>query len=137
MATFNLKMFSADRVFYDGPAEYINIPTVEGTRGVLAHHENAVLAVTPGILVLRTEDGKEENAVVSRGIVKIDSNNVMVLVNTIERPEEIDVARARKAEEAAKRKLKEQLSRREHQLAEAKLARAINRINASRLLGRR
>ena len=40
MNTFYLKVISSDKVFYEGRCEYLIIPTPEGQKGVLAHHEN-------------------------------------------------------------------------------------------------
>ena len=40
MSTFSLKIISTDKVFYDGKCEYLVIPTIDGEKGILAHHEN-------------------------------------------------------------------------------------------------
>lgn len=57
---------------------------------------------------------------------------VMVLVDTSEKPEEIDEARARRAEEKARRDLKRTNSNRDHAMVEAELSRALSRIKASK-----
>ena len=38
MSTFSLKIISTDKVFYDGKCEYLVIPTIDGEKGILAHH---------------------------------------------------------------------------------------------------
>ena len=48
MSTFSLKIISTDKVFYDGKCEYLVIPTIDGEKGILAHHENMVIAVEIG-----------------------------------------------------------------------------------------
>ena len=50
MSTFSLKIISTDKVFYDGKCEYLVIPTIDGEKGILAHHENMVIAVEIGEL---------------------------------------------------------------------------------------
>ena len=82
MSTFSLKIISTDKVFYDGKCEY------------LAHHENMVIAVEIGELRFRKPDGEWVTAVVSKGFAEIVNNRASVLVNTAERPEDIDVKRA-------------------------------------------
>jgi len=60
MSTFSLKIISTDKVFYDGKCEYLVIPTIDGEKGILAHHENMVIAERPeDIDVKRAEEAKE------------------------------------------------------------------------------
>ena len=82
MNTFYLKVISSDKVFYEGRCEYLIIPTPEGQKGVLAHHENMVVAVEIGELHLRTDKGEWITAAVSKGFAEIMNNRVSVLVNS-------------------------------------------------------
>lgn len=52
----------------------------------------------------------------------------MLLVSTAERPEDIDVNRARRAEDAAKEALLQKKSLQEYKSAQANLARALSRL---------
>ena len=56
----------------------------------------------------------------------------MILVDTAERLEEIDEARALRAEEAAREALKRANRNRDHAMVEAELSRAMSRIKASK-----
>ena len=105
MSTFSLKIISTDKVFYDGKCEYLVIPTIDGEKGILAHHENMVIAVEIGELRFRKPDGEWVTAVVSKGFAEIVNNRASVLVNTAERPEDIDVKRAEEAKERAEEQL--------------------------------
>ena len=71
-------------------------------------------------------------SVVSDGLLKVENNEVMILVDTAENPEDIDEARARRAEEQAREALKRANSNRDVSLATAELSRALSRIKASR-----
>jgi len=71
MSTFSLKIISTDKVFYDGKCEYLVIPTIDGEKGILAHHENMVIAVEIGELRFRKPDGEWVTAVVSKGFAEI------------------------------------------------------------------
>jgi len=53
---------------------------------------------------------------------------VLVLVDSVERPEEIDAARARREADQAREAMLQKKSRQEYQLAQASLARAMNRL---------
>ena len=60
------------------------------------------------------------------------NNRVSVLVNTAERPEDIDVKRAEEAKERAEERLRQKQSIQEYHLSQASLARAMARLKASR-----
>ncbi|MDO5037311.1 MAG: ATP synthase F1 subunit epsilon [Tissierellia bacterium] len=128
MKAFQVDILSADQVFYRGPALHLSLPTSQGLYGILARHVNMVLPLVPGLLTYRTPDGKNHQAAISQGVAKLEGGQVLVLVDTCESPENIDAARAKRAQEEAQRALRDKASRRQHQLAEAKLSRALNRL---------
>ena len=128
MRTFTVHILAADHVFYEGACESLILPTVEGQYGILAGHSNAISAVVPGTLTYRTPDGETVTAAVSPGLVKVEDNDVRVLGESAERPEEIDANRARRDADAAKEAMLQQHSLREYRTAQANLARAINRL---------
>lgn len=128
MKEFTLHVLAADRVFYNGPCVSISAPASDGEFGVLANHENTIIAIIPGIIRFRTPEGNEYKAVVSQGMMKIENNDVLVLVHSCERPEDIDRVRAERALEEAMRQLKQKQSKREYHMAQANLARALSRL---------
>ena len=140
MATFKLRFMASEHMVYDGDAESLSLMTTEGSIGILAYHSNLIMAVVPGIVeyVPVGETAREAGisgkqvAVVSDGLLKVENNEVMLLVDTAESPEEIDEARARRAEEKAREDLKRANSNRDMSLATAELSRALSRIKASK-----
>ena len=128
MDTFQVHILAADRTFYEGPCVSLTIPTSDGERGILAHHENMMAAVQPGTLRWQVPGQEVQLAAVSPGMVKVEYDDVLVLVDSAERPEEIDEARARRAADEAREALLQKKSRQEHQLAQSTLARALNRL---------
>ena len=119
MDTFQVHILAADRTFYEGPCVSLTLPASDGERGILAHHENMIAAIQPGMLRFQAPDQDVQLAAVSPGMVKVEYDDVLVLVDSAERPEEIDEAR-----EA----LLQKKSRQEHQIAQTSLARALNRL---------
>ena len=140
MESFKLHFMASEHMVYDGDAESVSLMTTEGSIGILAHHSNLIMAVVPGIVeyVPAGESAKEaglsgrQSVVVSDGLLKVENNEVMILVDTAELPEEIDEARARRAEEQAREALKRANSNRDVALASAELSRAMSRIKASK-----
>lgn len=128
MDTFQVHILAADRTFYEGPCVSLTIPTSDGEQGILAHHSPMIAAVQTGTLRWRIPGGEVELAAVSPGMMKVEKNEVLVLVDSAERPEEIDEMRARREADQAREALLQKKSRQEHQLAQATLARALNRL---------
>ena len=93
MKTFPLRVLAPERTFFDGACTSLTVPSIDGMYGLMAQHEDIVLAVVPGKLTLRDADGVEQIAAVSEGVLKMEHGEALVLVDTIERPEEIDVDR--------------------------------------------
>lgn len=128
METFQVHILAADRNFYEGPCVSLTIPTSDGEQGILAWHSDMIAAILPGTLRYQTPEGPLQLAAVSSGMVKIEKNDVLVLVDSVERPEEIDAARAQREADEAREALLQKKSRQEYQLAQATLARAMNRL---------
>ena len=128
METFRVHILAADRTFYEGPCVSLTIPTTDGEQGILAHHASMIAAVQPGTLRYQIPGEPVRLAAVSPGMVKVEHNDVLVLVDSAERPEEIDEVRARREADQAREALLQQRSRQEHQVAQATLARALNRL---------
>lgn len=134
MKTFPLRVLAPERTFFDGACTSLTVPSIDGMYGLMAQHEDIVLAVVPGKLTLRDADGVEQIAAVSEGVLKMEHGEALVLVDTIERPEEIDLHRAEEmaAEEMAaeaRAELKAKRSAQEQAIANARIARAISRIH--------
>ena len=128
MSVFQASILAADCVFYKGPCEYMSVPSLRGQYGIMAHHNNAIGAVVPGMLSFRIPGEPVRIASVSAGLVKIENNEVLVLVDSAERPEDIDENRAKRAADEAKEALLQKRSIQESRIAQAQLARALNRL---------
>ena len=129
MSSFTVHILAADKVLYEGDCESLIIPTPWGQYGILAHHCKAICAIVSGRLTYKLPGGEVKYAAVSDGLVKIENNDVLVLVDTAERPEEIDVKRARLIADEAKEAMLQKRSIREYKEAEAAFARAVSRMD--------
>ena len=132
MDTFGLKIISSDRVFYEGRCRKMIVPVPDGGgMEILPHHENMVIAVVIGEAMLQFEEGEWVNLAVGAGFLEIVNNRVTLLVETAERPEEIDVARAREAKERAEEQMRQKQSIQEYYHSRASLSRALTRLKAT------
>lgn len=128
MDTFTLKVVATNRIFYEGPCQMLIIPAIDGEKGIMAHHEEMVIAVEIGEIRIQTPEGEWIRAVVSRGFVQISHNRATLLVLSAEKPEEIDVRRAEEAKERAQEQLRQKQSLQEYHISKASLARAMARL---------
>lgn len=128
MNTFQVYILAADCAFYEGPCESLIVPTLQGQYGILPNHSNMIGAVIPGTLIYKLPEEPEKQAAVSAGLVKVENNEVLVLVDSAERPEDIDENRAKRAADEAKEAILQKKSIQEYRSAQANLARAISRL---------
>ena len=131
-ATFSLKIISASRVFFFGRCQSIIVPEFDGQKEILAHHENMVIAVDEGEMrFLPAGESEWQYAVVGIGFIEIVNNRVTLLVESVERPEEVDIARAEEARQRAMEKIRQQQSIQEYYHSQASLSRALARLKVS------
>lgn len=130
MNTFSLRILVADKVFYQGLCQSLVIPTSDGQYGIQANHENEIVAVQIGLASFTDGDGVRHNAVLSSGICKIEDNEVVIMVETAERPEDIDIIAARREAADAKQALEHHQNVTDQRRAQARMVRAMSRIRA-------
>ncbi len=128
MSSFNVHILAASHTFYEGQCESLVVPTLQGQYGIMAGHCNTISAVVPGKMEYRVPGEGRKIAAVSSGLVKIENNEVLVLVDSAERPEDIDALKAKQAADAAKEAMLQKQSIREYHTAQMTLARAIARL---------
>lgn len=133
---FPLHVLAAEYPFYEGECESLVVPTLDGEYGVLAGHCNTICAIVPGTLTFCTPDGETTVAAVTSGIMKIEHGEVLVLVDSALRPEEIDAELTRRKADEAKEALLQRRSIEEHHAAQARLARALARLNVKNKYGK-
>ncbi len=101
---FQVKIITPDRIFYQGEASMIEFNTTEGEIGVLKDHIPLTTVIAPGIVTITEAEGTKK-AAVHAGFAEILGDKVTLLAEIAEWPEEIDLERARKAEDRAKERL--------------------------------
>ena len=128
MAVFSLQIVTPDRLIYEGEAERLIVRTATGDVCILAHHIDYAAALIPGEAAVVTAEG-ERYAACSGGMLSVHNDQVRLMATTFEWQDEIDLARAQRAQAEAEEKLKSlSADDREYAMVEAKLKRALARI---------
>lgn len=129
MATFNLKIVAPQREMFNGEVERVIVRTISGDVGILKGHANYVAPLAIGRLVITLKDETKKFAAVAGGMVSVDKNGVTILANTCEWADEIDIERAKRAVERARQYIDSPTELHTVEVAQIKLARALNRID--------
>ena len=128
MAVFTLQIVTPDRLIYEGEAERLIVRGMTGDLCILAHHIDYATALVPGEASVLTAEG-ERFAACSGGMLSVNDNHVRLMATTFEWEDEIDLARAQRAQEAAEEQLRNMnAGDKDYALVEAKLKRAMARI---------
>ncbi len=125
--SFQLRIITPDRVFYEGEVDMVEFNTTEGQVGILPGHIPLTVIVKPGVLNISEPDGEKEAALHS-GFAEILPDKVTILAEIIEWPDEIDEQRAEAAMQRAQERLHNKSSDTDLTRAETALQRAVARI---------
>ena len=104
MNKFILNITASSGEFYQGYCEDLTLPTGDGVYGVQAGHSPVLVALHMGMLHF-VVDGESRDILVGDGIAEVTPAYVMVLVDSAERPEDIDKNRAEAARIRAEERL--------------------------------
>jgi len=126
--SFYIHILAEDHVLVRGDCHSLVLPLLDGLYGIQAHHAHMISAVVPGVLSCTMADGRVITAAVSNGLVKVEENDVLVLVESAEESGDIDAIRASRAAEEAEALLRGHKSAMEYRAAQASLIRATNRL---------
>jgi F-type H+-transporting ATPase subunit epsilon len=130
---FPLQIVTRQGVKYDHDVEHVRLPGRDGYFGVLADHAAFLAALAPGEIVITPPGGQDPVHLASgAGVAEIRDNQVMVLVETAETPEEIDLRRAEAAAERARARVCGRAGTCDLPRAEAALSRALARLRVAR-----
>ena len=127
---FHLEIIATDRVFYQGDCQHLVITAVDGLLGILPGHEPMVTTLPTGELKYMVNDSWKY-AAISGGFIQVMPDSSIILADSCELPEEIDIKRAEEAKERAEEMLRQKQSIMEYYRTQASLNRAINRLKVS------
>ena len=123
--TFQLDIITPAKVISVGQVEYLRAPATKGLFGVQAGHTPATITMGIGEVKV-TQDGKDLFYATNGGFADINTEGVLLLVETVEDANSIDKKRASESGERAKSLLKDASNDLER--AQAALNRAKNRL---------
>ena len=130
MNSFILNITASSGEFYQCSCERMVLPVKDGVYGVQAGHSPVLVAIHMGMLKF-TVDGETREILVGDGIAEVTPTFVLLLVDSAERPEDIDKNRAEAARIRAEERLQHKQSMHEYYQTKIALDRAMQRLQTA------
>jgi len=129
-STIRLELVTPERLLLSEEVDEVVLPGYEGEFGVLPGHTRLLAILNIGILWYRIGSAIKKIAL-GGGFAEVTHERVVVLADTAERADEIDLERAQRARDRAEARLKElSMDDETHAKAYAALQRALVRMAA-------
>lgn len=132
MSKFRLQIVTPDKLFMDEEVEALIVRTTEGEMTLLKDHIDFVSTLSIHVAGIK-QNGKIKKAAIAGGILQNDKGVTTIISTAAEWSDHIDLDRAERARADSEKKM--QMNRdnqNEMKMAEYRLKKAINRINAAR-----
>ncbi|MEG1994624.1 MAG: ATP synthase F1 subunit epsilon [Oscillospiraceae bacterium] len=130
MKNFHLQIVTPDGLFYDGDAQKVIVRSTTGDVCILANHTDYVTPLGMGEARV-TIDDKVRKAACIGGMISVIKGEVSLVPSTFEWAEDIDVNRAERSKEEAEKKIANAENRHQQAALEAKLKRALIRLEVA------
>ena len=130
MNSFILNITASSGEFYQGSCESMVLPVKDGVYGVQAGHSPVLVAIHMGMLKF-TVASETREILVGDGIAEVTPTFVLLLVDSAERPEDIDKNRAEAARIRAEERLQHKQSMHEYYQTKIALDRAMQRLQTA------
>jgi F-type H+-transporting ATPase subunit epsilon len=131
---FKLEIVTPKRIVFSGDVISFSAPGVVGGFQVLKSHAPLLSNIAIGEVKLVDGSGQESRYATSGGIVEVHENKVILLAETAERSDEIDVGRAEASRDRARKRLAEKNAESDLDRARLALFRAMNRLKVANQL---
>ncbi|HPT08250.1 MAG TPA: ATP synthase F1 subunit epsilon [bacterium] len=105
--TIKFEIATPEKVLFKDFILQVSVPTTEGEVTILPKHSPLVSILKPGVLEIKKVDNSVEIISVSGGFLEVLLNKIIVLADTAERAEDIDLQRAEEARKRAEESLKD------------------------------
>ena len=134
-ANIHLEVVTPEKIVVSEEAQIVAAPGSLGEFGVLNGHTPFLTTLKTGIMRFTDTNGKEHYVFVSGGFAEALPDKVTVLAESAERRSDIDLARAKEAQQRAEKRLAEERTREDVDFnrARASLERATFRIRLAGL----
>ncbi len=133
-----IDIVTPEKKIFDGKIKELTAPGINGEFGVLPDHAPFATVLEPGVITLFLENGTQDMMAVSGGYIEVTREKVVLLVETAEHAEEVDVDTLKRRKDEKERLLKSKTKDDvDFDAIQVSLMREMARLKAVELLGRK
>lgn len=127
----DLEIITPQKAAYKGQVLAVTVPGTLGSFQILFNHAPLISTMEVGIIKIKLSEDKTEYYSTSGGTVEVLDNKILILADSLEFAEQIDIERAKRAMQRARERLENKSEKIDTARAEAALARAVNRLQVA------
>jgi len=101
------EIVTPERIVLKEEVLQVTVPTKQGEITVLPNHIPLVASLQPGVIEILKPDNSREIMSLSGGFIEVFKNKVVILADTAERAEEIDIDKSEEARALAEKSVKD------------------------------
>jgi F-type H+-transporting ATPase subunit epsilon len=134
MNLLEVDVVTAERRVYTGEASAVVAPSASGQVTILPRHAALLTALQAGEVRLMRPGQEDLELAVGGGFMEVRDDKIVILADSAERADEIDIERANQARERAEKLLAQKLGDMDFARAEAALRRSLARLKVAERL---
>ncbi|MBX3007842.1 MAG: F0F1 ATP synthase subunit epsilon [Melioribacteraceae bacterium] len=128
MKELSVEIITPSSTVFKGTAKSVSVPGSLGNFQILFNHAPILSSLDIGKIKIVDMNDKSIEFATSGGTVEVNNNHVLIVVDSAENKDDIDIERAREAFNRAKERISSHKSDVDLSRAELALQRALNRI---------
>jgi F-type H+-transporting ATPase subunit epsilon len=125
------KIITPERTVFEEEIDQATLPVSDGEVTILPNHRSYIATLKPGEIIFKKAQA-ETSLAVSGGFVEFNNNNLVILADTAEKAEEINIQWAEEAKKRAEDLKKEKISMNEEARTAAAIEREMARVKVAR-----
>jgi F-type H+-transporting ATPase subunit epsilon len=133
MSTFPLELVTPERLLFSEEVQTVQAPGIDGSFGVLKGHAAMLTELQIGLIKLTRTNGLDAYIATGGGYMQVGKDKVIILAESAELSDEIDVDRARAAADRARKLLEVPDSEIDAEEIRLELNRALNLIRVAQM----
>lgn len=120
----HLEIITPEKIVYQDDVDEVVVPTINGQITLLPNHIPLLTKIAPGELIIKKQE-KDQFLAIEGGFLELSNNKISILADYAVRSEEIEIEKAKEAQERAQKRMEEKGTEQDFAEAQALFRRTI------------